>query len=361
MAKTLTTILSLLFIWTTSNKPIHEPHFLESPIPWDRIDTAEYISSFPSTTTESDFALYILKDQKGEPLFFYSALTTPVCIDNICKPVDIEIYWDLVGQYIGLAIDPEKPLTKYDHEVWVEEDYEKLHALLQNKHSILNRKSLDNLYDLQANREDTIRFNGQEVDAITGATKKEIKAHIIDGALYSCYAVWQIAHGPVRDSIRSFIDSTFDQIQWLKFLYSENREYQYKGLQNLTDTALHDHAARIIEVLPQSKPVARTYALKKLPIPFWRNAAFVQGVYSNMGVYDVFSNTILINKLSIAEPIGLLETSKHISHLTKNQLTKYLSFIRPEMPHYEQIAGNLKDAFSTSNYRYKYLLESFMD
>lgn len=361
MAKTLITILCVLFIWTISNKPIHEPHYLESPIPWAKIDTAEYVLSFPSTTTASDFALYLLKDENRQPLFFYSALTTPVCIDNICKPVDIELYWDLVGQYIGLAIDPERPLTKYDHEVWVEEDYKKLHALLQNKHSILNRKSLDNLYDMQESRKDTIRFNGQEVDAITAATKKEIKAHIIDGALYSCYAIWQIGHGPVRDSIRNFIDRSFDQDQWLKFLYSENREYQYKGLQSLTDTVLEDHVTRIIEILPLSKPVARTYALKKLPLHLWRRTEVVQELYSNLGAYDVFSNTVLMNRLDTAQPISLLEISKNIPHLTKNQIKQYLTFIQPGIPYYEQILRNLEETFHTTHYPYKYLLEDVLE
>lgn len=361
MAKSLITILCVLFLWTVSNRPIHEPHYLESPVPWAKIDTAEYVLTFPSTTTESDFSLYLLKDKNHQPLFFYSALTTPVCIDNICKPVDIELYWDLVGQYIGLAIDPERPLTKYDHEVWVKEDYEKLHTLLRDKHSILNRQSLDNLYDMQESREDTIRFNGQEVDAITAATKKEIKAHIIDGALYSCYAIWQIGHGPVRDSIRNFIDRTFDQNQWLKFLYSENQEYQYKGLQALADTVLHDHATRIIEILPVSKPVTRTYVLKKLPVHFWQKAEWVQELYSNLGAYDVFSNTILMSKLGTAESISLLEISKNIHHLTNNQIKEYLTFIEPGIPHYEQILINLRETITTTDYPYKYLLEDHVE
>ena len=79
--------------------------------------------------------MYLLSDKEGYPLFFYSDIYTPVCIDNICKPIQIEIYLNLLGEYVGFALDKDQPLTKFDHEEFEPDDYEKFHKLLKRNHS----------------------------------------------------------------------------------------------------------------------------------------------------------------------------------------------------------------------------------
>ena len=361
MAQTLTVIFYLItLVISYPNIPQNEPKYFEAIESWDAIESTEYILSFPSTTTNAEFDLYLLRDNDSRPIFFYSDINTPVCIDNICKPAYIELYWNLVGEYIGYGLYPEKPLTKYDHELCHDDDYHKLHNLLKNKHSLLNRKSLDDLYDLRQGRQDTIEFDGKRVDAITGATKKEIKEYIIEGALYSCYVIWQIVHGPGRDSIINYINQEFERDEWLQFIYSDNSAYQYKGVQNLDTSYLVEHRLRIVDILPKLKPVARTFLLKKLPDAFWQNENHIQKLYRHINGFDIHSNTILIEKMEIASPISLLETSKNISSLTKNQLQIYLRYIDSESHYYDEILQHLKENLKQEDFPNRYIITAFL-
>jgi hypothetical protein len=141
---------------------------------------------------ENDSIIYALKlayDSGGTPLYFFRNVFTPVCFTEVCKPVYIDLYWDLLGNYISYEVPEREPLTKVDHEEFTEEDYEQFHRILSNPESILKQFTIYELVDTK-----TYKLS-DSVDAVTGATPKTIKSEVIAGAVYTCFTIWHIVHG----------------------------------------------------------------------------------------------------------------------------------------------------------------------
>lgn len=147
-------------------------------------------------TTETKYKVRLLSNKEGEPLLYFADIKTSVCADGMCKLTHIKVYWNLLGNYVGYDIDPKLPLTKWQHNHFNTEDYAKLHQLLLDDNSILKRRKMSDLLDETTAPSSATDSN--EIDAISGATKKEIEKSIVKGALYSCYTIWHIIHGEVK-------------------------------------------------------------------------------------------------------------------------------------------------------------------
>lgn len=182
--------------------------------------------------TENDTLTYTLKlalDERGQPQYFFRNIFTPVCYTNECKPVYINFYWDLLGNYERYDLPQGKVLTKVDHDEFKEEDYQKLQDILAQNNSIfadlkmedLITKGTDNLTD--------------SVDAKAGATLKTIKNQVIDGAVYTCYTLWHIAYGKAVPEMQKIIETYSSDTLLHRFLESKNHHYQYWAMAKVMD------------------------------------------------------------------------------------------------------------------------------
>lgn len=179
---------------------------------------------------ENDTTSYMIKlalDESGKPLYFFRNIFTPVCYTNECKPVHVNFYWDLLGNYIRYDMPEGKILTKVDHDEFRQEDYKKLQDILARPNSIfadLEMKDLitegtDNLSD--------------SVDAKTGATLKTIKNEVIDGAVYTCFTLWKIAYGKAVDEMKKITETYTNDALLHQFLASNNHHYQYWAMEKV--------------------------------------------------------------------------------------------------------------------------------
>lgn len=183
--------------------------------------------------TENDTLTYTLKlafNEKGEPAYFFRNIFTPVCITGECKPVYINFYWDLLGNYQRYDFPPREILTKMDHREFKPEDYQKLQAILFNKQSLLGEYAIEDLIGKGSEK------LADSVDAKTGATLKTIKNEVIEGAVYTCYTLWHIAHGKKVISEMQKITTTLQSDALLhRFLASDNYYYQYWAIAKIVD------------------------------------------------------------------------------------------------------------------------------
>jgi len=179
---------------------------------------------------ENDTLTYTLKlqlDDSGRPKYFFRNIFTPVCYTNECKPVYINFYWDLLGNYERYDLPEGKVLTKIDHDEFKLEDYEKLQDILSKQNSIfadlqmedLITKGTDNLSD--------------SVDAKTGATLKTIKNEVIDGAVYTCFTLWKIAYGKAVPEMLKITESYQNDQLLHSFLTGKNYHYQYWAMEKV--------------------------------------------------------------------------------------------------------------------------------
>ncbi|WP_426295849.1 hypothetical protein ACN9ML_15365 [Dyadobacter endophyticus] len=176
------------------------------------------------TVTENDTLTYTLKlalDDKGQPQYFFRNIFTPVCYTNECKPVYINFYWDLLGNYERYDLPEGKVLTKVDHDEFKEADYQKLQDILAQTNSIFADLKME---DLISKGTDDLT---DSVDAKAGATLKTIKNQVIDGAVYTCYTLWHIAYGKAVPEMRKVIETYSNDALLHRFLESKNHHYQY--------------------------------------------------------------------------------------------------------------------------------------
>lgn len=183
--------------------------------------------------TENDTLTYTLKlalDDSGRPQYFFRNIFTPVCYTNECKPVYINFYWDLLGNYLRYDLPEGKILTKIDHDEFKPEDYEKLGEILSRPNSIFADLKME---DLMTKGTDSLT---NDVDAKTGATLKTIKNEVIDGAVYTCFTLWHIAYGKqVVDKMKTISESYLNNEMLHNFLSNSNYHYQYWAMEKVID------------------------------------------------------------------------------------------------------------------------------
>ncbi len=300
--------------------------------------------------------LKLYSDSLSKPLFYFAYINTPVCIDGSCKPLFVNVYWDLLGNYVGFGVIEAELLTKYDHELFTSEDYQKLHRLLLNKHSILARKKLSDLFDAKPAKVEKVTFNGVELDAVSGATKREIGQSVVKGALYSCYTLWHLVHGAIADSMHNRIEAVYSMSD---FLYADYLPYQYYALRQMDSLALKQEWTRVQEIFLKSSPLQRTYLIKKMPDHWFAEDTLGISLFESFVDLDIQTQTLLLQHLVYTPPELVESLVDYIPAMTRNQLKLYLKALE-EGPLSDLLKDKLQAVIDSQSYTYSYLLEDFL-
>jgi hypothetical protein len=218
---------------------------------------------------ESDTSALTLKlvfDDANNPQYFFSNVFTPVCLTGECKPVYINLYWDLLGNYTRFDFPPGKVLTKLDHEEFTPEEYEKLHRILHNPTSLLKDVAMEELVGKGTEN------LADSVDAKAGATLKTIKNEVIDGAVYTCYTLWHLAHGTVTAEMQRITRTYANDALLHRFLASSNHAYQYWAMDRVIDPngrVTEAFGPDLLGVMRGKNLFTARYALQKIAPPFF--------------------------------------------------------------------------------------------
>ncbi|MDF7819708.1 hypothetical protein P1X15_18960 [Runella sp. MFBS21] len=157
-----------------------------------------------------------------------------------------------------------------DHKPFKPEDYEKLQNILANSRSLLKDVSME---DLVGKGTENL---ADSVDAKAGATLKTVKNEVIDGAVYTCYTLWHIAHGKVVAEMQR-ITETFKSEELLhRFLTDHNHHYQYWAMERfMTDEGkvTTGFEADIQQVIRGKNIFTARYALQKVNNQFFADKA----------------------------------------------------------------------------------------
>lgn len=227
------------------------------------VPVREYPVVINDTTT---YTLKLAVDPQNRPDHFYCNVFTPVCLTGECKPVYINLYWDLLGNYTHFDLPAGEELTRMDHKPFKQEDYDKLQAILGNTQSLLKDVSMS---DLVSKGTENL---ADSVDAKAGATLKTVKNEVIDGAVYTCYTLWHIAHDQVVPTMRRVTESMSDDAQLHRFLGSTNYHYQYWAMDKVigTDGSVRPAFSEdVLRILRGKNIFTARYALQHLNAAFW--------------------------------------------------------------------------------------------
>ena len=349
-----------IFLWGLKDEGTDEPLFFLLKNEWNQVETREVAFQFNGKDSLVEHTMELLKDSVGFPILFLSDIKTPVCADGKCQLAQLKIYWDLLGNYAGFAIDSRHPLTKYDHDPFSEEDYHKLHQLLSDRYSILQRKTMDDLV-VKKTIEET-KEASKYVDGVTSATKTEIKEAVVEGGLYSCFTLWHLVHGEIREKI-SNTTQTFDQDRLnTYFLYSEYDNYQSHALKQLNKNEFEIHQQQIHAIFKKSNPITRAYILKKMPPTIFLDSLMAASYFELFPDIDINSRTRLLKMLNESHPIATQIASRYTGLMSQNQLKYFLDFLKQNRECSSPvIISNLEKVIQEDDLTYGYLIEDFLN
>lgn len=345
------------------NKPDYSPMFFSMADEWKAIAVDEPIFKFESLDTvyhtQISHQVRLLSDNEGAARLFFSEIETPVCADSVCKLAHINVYWNLLGNYVGFSIFPELPLTKFDHEHFDNKDYATLHRLLLDDNSILRRRKISDLIEKVSI--ESLNIASEDIDGISGATKTEIAESLVKGGLYSCYTIWHIVHGEVKEKMTKYLESINSDTLMHYFLYAPYKDYQMHALRQLPKEDFKDYATQILSIFRTTDGLTKAYIIKKIPSAVLSDQKITSQFYNEFSLIDINSRTLLINRLKSAHPDATEILSKHLDSMTENQLKLYLMYLHFDSNLISKACmSNLKKASKNTGFTYQYLIKEFL-
>ncbi len=175
--------------------------FREAAVKEKPVRQVEYRMDFGDSTASD--VLYQNLTRDGIPVSYSRQIETSVCFDGKCRLLDIAVYWDPAGGYMGFELPPGEFLSKTDHDPFSHEEYLKLHRILSDSLSPLADYTFEELVPGTG--------NPGEVDAVSSATLKDILEYIVPGAAFTTYRLWHIVYGKTGEAVSRLSSDIFTE------------------------------------------------------------------------------------------------------------------------------------------------------
>jgi hypothetical protein len=243
--------------------------------------------------------LMICNDTAWHPVGYKANLNMAVCNDGLCARLILKVHWDLAGTFTGYDTVKGHPLTKFDHKPFDGNDYLKLNDILKDKNSILGTVVNEDLTDKNT------EIKATYVDAVTSATSKAIKNSVVDGAVYTTYALWHFIHSSVTDSMRSQTVKIFTRQIALLLLNSDKYDSQLFALKKMSEDDYLAEFPLLLRVIRKSVPFIKSYMITIAPLPFAdleKNKEFVS-IFSEL---DNYSKSVFIDRITGEKKIAVI-------------------------------------------------------
>jgi len=284
-----------------------------------RVEKAFEVGINDSTSIQIDLQY----NGNGLPEQYTSHIETPVCKDGLCYLMVIDIYWDILGNFLKYEVPENLPLTKFDHVEFTEEDHLKMKEILSNRDSFLRFYTLENLIDTTEQRSSTV------VDGVSGATHKSIQNDAVGGAVFSTYVLWHIVNGPVATSVLKHTEDRFTDSLLIQLLESDNYHYKYYALQRMGENDNIKYLPYIIRLIAEGNDYVPYFAIDKVPEKTWKSTKEQVQIIGLIESLDFEMQNELLNRIHGVvlgeEALEVLASS--LESLKEGQLIKALDVL----------------------------------
>lgn len=217
-------ILLLFTVFAAAASPADTTRCFQSQtITGNTVQTKKYIintdDSIPNDT------LYQNISEEGYPLSYFRKIQTEVCFDQKCRALNIILYWNITGRYLGFALPEEEFLSKTDHVPFKPEEYERLHEILADPLSPIAGFSYNQLLVKSPYK--------LGLDGITGATAPAIANHTVPGAVYTTYQLWHFVYGGIKQEVENLTVKTLTPKLILQILESKDESDKMWALNHI--------------------------------------------------------------------------------------------------------------------------------
>lgn len=227
-----TTLFLLLFLlsgFILSDDPNHHC-FNSSFHPDQAIKKRKVLIHFLDSIPDDTLTIYF--SNRDLPSAFSRDFHTAVCLDTLCRIVDITLYWEPTGKYLGYSLPYGKELTRKEHAPFSERDYSRLHEILGDSSSQLKIFTPADLHP--------VKRSVGKTDGITGATLPDLASWIVPEAAYSTYTLWHLTYGVTRDSLMAYARSHLISYELINIFLQHNDPYnQIVALQWIENSKLN--------------------------------------------------------------------------------------------------------------------------
>lgn len=234
--------------------------------------------------------IYLLSNSLNQPQFYTSHLAAGVCSDDLCRPVNINIYWDLLGRFIAYKTPPSDPLTKFDHIELTKADHLKLHRILADTSSLLRDYAPEDMIDKR------IVVHSATTDAVTGATNKSFEDDIVSGAVYTVYTLWHFVNGEIPAKILRATNKSLNDDFIKQLLTSGNASYQSYILEEITENQLFKFKDEVLKLILSQDTYVPHYAIAKLPSTTWSSTKEQNWILENFSKMTLTVQNALLDK-----------------------------------------------------------------
>lgn len=234
--------------------------------------------------------LFELQDEKGLPIWFGRHIFKDVCISGECKMIRLWLFWDGVGNYLGMQIPEVDPLTKSDHTEFETDDYKKLNEILRDTSSILKALKQEDLIIVP----DTI--DPYEVDGYTAATQPTLAEAVVKDAVYTCHTLWHTVYGPVQSEIFRILENHLNKEFLEKMFESKKPEYISWAIKKVEKHPEY-HAgfySKIIEFIKSENSILTNQALDYFRPELLKDTAIQQNLIQVMNGLDMYQKNQII-------------------------------------------------------------------
>lgn len=284
----------------------------------DKVFTASINDS-----TEVD--VYLRYDDRGEPDAYYCHVNTAVCEEGLCKLMVVDIFWDLLGNFWRYELPVGESLTKLDHQDFTEEDHDKLYKILSDRSSILRDYPADDLIERRV-----LTTSNENVDAVTSATRADIKDVVVGGAAYSTYVLWHLVNGPIAGLIAAHSKPLLTRERVDRMFYSENFYYQYYALSSIGPQDSVRYVNEVLHLVRNGNSSIPYFAVEKIPASAWKTDVHQEALLKHFGRLEFELQNFILNKIArvslSSEAVAYVVLS--MESLRDSQIMKALGAIR---------------------------------
>jgi hypothetical protein len=201
---------------------------MRSPFSPEKVErTSKVLIQFKDSIPDDTLTIYYAPID--QPVAFSRNIHTAVCSDTVCRLVNLTLYWEITGKFMGYSIPAGEELTKKEHEPFMESDYQRLNEILADSSSLLKFYALDEVGPVQK----TVA----KIDGITGATIPDLSSWIVPNAAYTSSTLWHITYGATRDSVMAYTSKNLLSIHLLNDLLKDGDPYnQIKAFQWINES-----------------------------------------------------------------------------------------------------------------------------
>ncbi|WP_421829833.1 hypothetical protein [Larkinella sp.] len=157
--------------------------------------------------------LFQIRSKEGYPVSYFRKIKTSVCFDNKCRLLDIVLYWNVTGRYLGYELPEGEFLSKTEHEPFKPAEYARLNDLLADPFSPLANFSYEELVP----KADAVASG---LDAVSSATSKNVLDYVVEGAVYTTYKMWHFVYGAAQKEVIKLTEKRLSPGFLLKVLES---------------------------------------------------------------------------------------------------------------------------------------------